>query len=237
MDKRLGFSSKQSLFLNLVFKSLTQDPSLPRTRSFIRRIIQVCVISQVPFVCASLFMIGKIIEARPGLKTMINYIADDECEQFLDAPEETSDEVEESAANTSENTQKMNSSESKYDPRKRDPLFANADSSYLWELIPFVNHFHPTVSLYARSLLSNAKIDMPSNSSNYDPLKNHTLSKFIERFVYKNPKKIDSEYKGSSLMQPRMQVEKEQPMNALDWSKIDESDVRAEEVPFYCNLI
>lgn len=228
MDKRLGFSSKQSLFLNLLFKATSQDSSLPRTRAFIRRIIQICVTCQVPFICACLFMIGRLMKEKPGLKTMIKFIADDEEETFVDVPDEITDTV----AIISEKSQEVNFNETQYDPRKRDPLFANADSSCLWELMPFVNHFHPTISLYARCLLSDSLIEIPENSANYDPLTNHTLSKFLDRFVYKNPKKIQSEYKGSSLMQPRIQQEQEQPLNSLDWSNRNETNVPVEEIFF-----
>jgi ribosome biogenesis protein MAK21 len=66
-----------------------------------------------------------------------------------------------------------------------------------------VNHFHPTVSLYAKTLLSCAPIIPPKTATAYDPLQNHTLARFLDRFVYKNPKKVDTVYKGSSIMQPR----------------------------------
>jgi len=223
MDKRLGFSSKQSLFLNLLFKATSKDSNLARTRAFIRRMIQVCATCQVPFTCACLFMIGRIMADIPGLKTMINFIPNDEEEKFEDVSEDVSV--------PSVSPQHI---ESKYDPRKREPSFANADSSHLWELMAFVNHFHPTVSLYARSLLADSQIEMPENSNNYDPLTNHTLSKFLDRFVYKNPKKIQNEYKGSSLMQPRIQQEQEQPLNLLDWSKRNENNVPVDEVSFIC---
>jgi ribosome biogenesis protein MAK21 len=172
-------------------------------------------------------MIGRMMKEKPGLKTMINFIANDEEETFADVPEE-----EDSEAVTSSSKEPQKTFESKYDPRKRDPSFANADSTHLWELMPFVNHFHPTVSLYARSLLKDAQIEMPANASNYDPLTNHTLSKFLDRFVYKNPKKMQNEYKGSSLMQPRIQQSQEQPLNLLDWSKKNEMNVPVEEVSF-----
>jgi ribosome biogenesis protein MAK21 len=175
-------------------------------------------------------MIGRMMKEKPGLKTMINFIANDEEEKFEDVPEE---DTLETVANSSNKPQ--NTFDSKYDPRKRDPSFANADSTYLWELMPFVNHFHPTVSLYARSLLKDAQIEMPENASNYDPLINHTLSKFLDRFVYKNPKKMQNEYKGSSLMQPRIQQLQEQPLNLLDWSKKNEMNVPVEEVSLFYN--
>jgi ribosome biogenesis protein MAK21 len=57
------------------------------------------------------------------------------------------------------------------------------------------------VQLYAATLLKAESIEPPANATNYDPLQNHTLGRFLDRFVYKNPKNTQS--KGSSLMQPQ----------------------------------
>ena len=83
-----------------------------------------------------------------------------------------------------------------YDPRKREPEFAHASSSPLWELLPLLSHYHPTVSLHARQLL----LYQPLTST--PDLALNTLSHFLDRFVYKNPKKQSSKQKGSSAMQP-----------------------------------
>jgi len=83
-----------------------------------------------------------------------------------------------------------------YDPRKREPEFAHASSSPLWELLPLLSHYHPTVSLHARQLL----LSKPLTST--PDLGLNTLSHFLDRFVYKNPKKQGSKQKGSSAMQP-----------------------------------
>ena len=83
-----------------------------------------------------------------------------------------------------------------YDPRKREPEFAHASSSPLWELLPLLSHYHPTVSLHARQLL----LSQPLTST--PDLALNTLSHFLDRFVYKNPKKQNSKQKGSSAMQP-----------------------------------
>ena len=83
-----------------------------------------------------------------------------------------------------------------YDPRKREPEFAHASCSPLWELSPLLSHYHPTVSLHARQLL----LFQPLTST--PDLALNTLSHFLDRFVYKNPKKQSSKQKGSSAMQP-----------------------------------
>ena len=41
---------------------------------------------------------------------------------------------------------------SKYDPLKREPQFASALDSPLWELVALVNHSHPTICFWAEQL-------------------------------------------------------------------------------------
>jgi ribosome biogenesis protein MAK21 len=94
-----------------------------------------------------------------------------------------------------------------YDPLKRDPQFAHASSSPLYELYPLVTHYHPTICLYARHLLTSAVL--PASAS--PDLSLNTLGHFLDRFVYKNPKKRKNQgegedgsgkIKGGSAMQP-----------------------------------
>ncbi len=62
--------------------------------------------------------------------------------------------------------------------------------------LPLLHHYHPTISLHARQLLTSSPLTgSPDLSLN-------TLSHFLDRFVYKNPKK--SKPKGSSAMQPSL---------------------------------
>ena len=59
-----------------------------------------------------------------------------------------------------------------------------------------VPHFHPSVSLFASKLLTHES--MPAKPS----LEMHTLISFLDRFVYRNPKKSDEIARGPSIMQP-----------------------------------
>ncbi len=65
---------------------------------------------------------------------------------------------------------------------------------------PLLHHYHPAVSLHARQLLSSQPLTASAD------LSQNTLSHFLDRFVYKNPKKVkDGETagaKGASAMQP-----------------------------------
>merc|ERR1719209_1112835 len=71
-----------------------------------------------------------------------------------------------------------------YDPTARNPLYCGAGRSALWELESLANHFHPSAALFASNLLAGQSI-----SYSGDPLGDFTLSRFLDRFVFRNPKK------------------------------------------------
>ncbi len=62
--------------------------------------------------------------------------------------------------------------------------------------IPFLAHFHPSVVLFTTRLLRDEK--MPPKPD----LASHTLTNFLDRFVYKNAKATARGPRGSSIMQP-----------------------------------
>ncbi|KAF9423945.1 hypothetical protein BGZ94_008128 [Podila epigama] len=212
LDPRLILTSKQSIYLNLVYDALQADQSLPRIKAFVKRLVQSCAHHQPPFICGAFFLISKLMTSKAGLSTLISQSEDhEEEENFKDAPEENEDadtskdkdekdEKEEDAKESSETKPSANSQ--KYDGRKREPLYSNADKTCLWEMTPFLAHFHPTVSLYAAHILSLQPIE--GKPEFYQ----HALVHFLNRMVYKNPKKQRDDVntalgtKGSSIMQP-----------------------------------
>ncbi|XP_076065746.1 nucleolar complex protein 1 isoform X2 [Oratosquilla oratoria] len=72
-----------------------------------------------------------------------------------------------------------------YDPYHRNPLYCGADYSPLWELEQLQNHYHPSVALFANKLLTGEDVEYSG-----DPLQDFTLTRFLDRFVYRNPKKM-----------------------------------------------
>ncbi|KAF9951670.1 hypothetical protein BGZ70_000896 [Mortierella alpina] len=208
LDPRLVFSSKQSIYLNLVYDALQADQSLPRLKAFVKRLVQSCSHHQPPFICGAFFLISKLMTSKTGLSTMISQPEDnDEEENFKDAPEDD-DEKTKGAEEATEQSKAGDAKELKtahsltYDGRKREPLYSNADKTCLWEMTPFLSHFHPTVSLYAAHILSLQPIE--GKPEFYQ----HALIHFLNRMVYKNPKKQREDVnkalgtKGSSIMQP-----------------------------------
>ncbi|KAJ7221697.1 CBF/Mak21 family-domain-containing protein [Mycena pura] len=180
-DHRLASSSKQAMYLNLLFKSIKVDAGSTdgeRVKAIVRRFVQLLVSGgsgATEFIAGGLYLLGELFSSIPGLRSMLNEAPS------LDAE-----------------------SENYYDPRKRDPQYAHASTLPLWELTPLLHHYHPAISLHARQLLSGQPL-----TTNAD-LSLNTISHFLDRFVYKNPKQVKQQNanvvtgkgKGSSAMQP-----------------------------------
>ncbi|KAL9954460.1 hypothetical protein ACROYT_G042001 [Oculina patagonica] len=70
LDPSLKTSTKQAVFLNVLYKSLKSDPSLHRVKAFVKRILQVCSFQQPAFICGTLFMISELTKLKPGIKSL-----------------------------------------------------------------------------------------------------------------------------------------------------------------------
>ncbi|KAL3420690.1 CBF/Mak21 family protein [Phlyctema vagabunda] len=198
LDPRLVTSSKHALYLNLLFRSLRSDLNIRRVKAFAKRLLQVVTLHQPPFICGVIYLLRELEGTFPGLKTLINEPEhDDENDEevYHDVPEDTEAamEIDQVHPDREQNTKPKADI---YDGRKRDPEHSNADKSCLWESIPFLVHFHPSVSMFADRLLSDEK--MPPKPD----LSSHTLTHFLDRFVYRNAKATASGPRGSSIMQP-----------------------------------
>ncbi|KAG6006285.1 hypothetical protein E4U21_007167 [Claviceps maximensis] len=171
LDPRLVTSSKQALYLNLLLRALKSDVDVRRVKAFAKRMLQIANLHQPPFVCGLLYVVANLRQTFPDLSTLV------------ETPETSIFDDDTSAALPG------------YDGRKRDPEHSNAQRSCLWEMIPFQAHFHPSVSLFAEALLDKTKkVQKPDMES-------HTLIRFLDKFVYRNPKSTDTS-RGASIMQP-----------------------------------
>ncbi|XP_050301138.1 CCAAT/enhancer-binding protein zeta [Anthonomus grandis grandis] len=74
----------------------------------------------------------------------------------------------------------------KYNPLARNPLYGGGEFLAYSELRYFRRHFHPTVALWTEELLKGEKLKYSG-----DPLKDFTLIRFLDRFVFKNPKTME----------------------------------------------
>ncbi|KAH8365586.1 hypothetical protein KR093_002259, partial [Drosophila rubida] len=74
----------------------------------------------------------------------------------------------------------------KYDAYHRVPAFAGAGYALRHELLLLRQHYHPTVQVFAEQILLEKRIDYYG-----DPLRDFGLPHFLERFAFKNPKKLE----------------------------------------------
>lgn len=194
LDPRVATSSKQSLYLNLLYKSLKSDTSVKRVKAFVKRIVQVLGLHQPSFICGVFFLIRELEESYASLTSLVDQPeaddSDDE-EVFKDVP----DEDDEPQPTTTVETGNAKKAANGYDARKRDPQHSNADKSCLWEVVPYLAHFHPSVSVSADHLLSHEPL------TGKPDLTLHTLTHFLDRFIYRNAKAAVG-LRGSSIMQP-----------------------------------
>lgn len=73
-----------------------------------------------------------------------------------------------------------------YDPFKRAAAYSGAEHSLFYELTTMSRYFHPTVQVFIENILKNQKIKYVG-----DPMQDFSLSHFLDRFAFKNPKKVD----------------------------------------------
>lgn len=154
--------------------------------AFVKRLLQVMMGHQPPFICGALYLLGELFSTTSGLRALLTEGEDNGVEHFRDADgkKDASEALPTAASSFG------------YDGRKRDPAYAGAQGSCLWELVPFVHHYHPSVSLQATQLLD---LNLPLSGS--EDITQNTLVAFLDRFVYRNPKKVVTA-KGASIMQP-----------------------------------
>lgn len=75
-----------------------------------------------------------------------------------------------------------------YDPTHRNPMYCGSEFSPVWELHTLKKHFHPTVLLFANRILANEPLNYTG-----DPLQDFTQMRFLNKFVFRNPKKLEKQ--------------------------------------------
>ena len=248
LDPRLITSSKHALYLNLLFRSLKADLNIKRVKAFTKRLIQIITLHQPPFICGVLYLIRELETTFPGLASMITDPedgGDDDEEVFRDVPEEAEPTAQEperlrESLMHPDRAEKQPRKEGIYDGRKRDPEHSKAEKSCLWELLPFVRHFHPSVAMFADRLLQSAEMGAKPD------LASHSLISFLDRFVYRNAKASSTGLRGSSIMQPlaggdsrgvlvanRAAAHAHEPVNSEAFWRKKAEDVNPDEVFFH----
>ncbi|KAM6220416.1 CCAAT/enhancer-binding protein zeta [Rhynchocyon petersi] len=257
LDPGLLSCSKQGMFLNLVYKSLKADIMLRRVKAFLKRLLQVTCEQMPPFICGALYLVSEILKAKPALRSQLddhpesddeeNFvdIEDEDIEKFTDADKEIDQkgETQETVCESSKTLKpaswvhldnlKGGKQLNAYDPFSRNPLFCGAEHTSLWELKKLSEHFHPSVALFAKTILEGNYIQYSG-----DPLQDFTLMRFLDRFVYRNPKPHKGkENTDSVVMQPKRKHFIKDicnlAVNSKEFLAKDESQIPVDEVFFH----
>jgi len=207
-------------FFSLLEEALVADNSITRIKAFLKRMLQACIYNKTGFVCNSLLIFSKLEEHHPAIRTLVTSAEvgefDDEEEHFVDVPEDDDVKKTDSDKETPEAT-KLDT----YDPHKREPLYAHADASCLWELSILRQHYHPTVNRWAELVVKGEKIEYPG-----DCLADFTVQNFLDRFSFKKPKNTTALHLKKQGKTVRM-AQLEPPVTSKDFLAMD--DARPEE--------
>ncbi|XP_065577941.1 CCAAT/enhancer-binding protein zeta-like [Artemia franciscana] len=206
LDPELGQSSKITMFLNLLFKALKVDDDVKRIRAFVKRLLQVGQKQSPGVLCGILCLISELRKLHPTLIQRVekpkyseltnsdSAFTDDEDEHYSDVKlsENESQEMDkDTGPKVSSWLHRQNiaikerSKNCEYDRVARNPSYAKADGSDIWELSLIQNHYHPSASFFASQILEGQVISYPG-----DPIQDFQLMRFLDRFVFKNPKAV-----------------------------------------------
>ena len=207
-----------SIFFNTLLISLKEDTILPRVQAFLKRMLMCCLVTDTPFVCGMLLIVGDVLQTHKGAWTMITTKPDgDEEEQYFDVPD--SEDERPTAVTTP-----APASRPQFEPFKREPRYSGGNLACLYELNLLAVHFHPTVRKWAKSLLSQEPLTYES-----DPLLDFSMINFLERFSYQSPKpKLVAKLKGRKVRMSLIQ----EAVNSETFAQMDDSAVREEELFF-----
>lgn len=133
LDPRVATSSKQALYLNLLYKALKNDLNVRRVKAFVKRIVQILGLHQPSFICGIFYLIRELEKTFSGLQSLFDQPEDDDSDEevFKDVPDEDDERQEQTEVSQTKPRKPSNG----YDPRKRDPEHSNADKTCLWELV------------------------------------------------------------------------------------------------------
>ena len=214
LDPGLTSSSKQVMFLNLLYKAMKADHSENRVRAFMKRLLQVISYQPSHLVCGLLFLISELAKARPDITAAAQPTAKADTEKFHDEDDDEKEhyeDVKEDEDDVEEKPEKKKSSgwtflskssghteRVSYDPSCRNPLYSGAAGSHYWELNNLQQHFHPSAALFAKNIRERDNINYTG-----DPLSDFTIARFLDRFVFRNPKKDPEKNKPSTVLGKR----------------------------------
>lgn len=178
LNQQIGTANKRAMFLNLLYRALQQDKSMLRLYAFIKRTLQVTIYFPANMICATLYVVSKILHGRRNLRQVflepyraVKIEKDNVCE----VNDNLSDSEDIHVINESEVKEEQDSIKlsnvmidvletepdikaemqdiKSYDPFCRNPLYAGVSKGFNTELVALSKHFHPSVALFANMII------------------------------------------------------------------------------------
>ena len=190
-------SSMLEPFFTILLEAMMIDTIPQRANAMVKRVLQQCLVAPVNYVVAGLLILSKVLQKHPSIaaslaspefSALVSGDNDDE-ENFKDIPDSDNENpAKEAAEPEAHGTASAPAAHSDYDWRKRDPQYANADKSCLWEIVGLSQHHHPLIAQWSKEILEKgAKAAIVYEGKN--PILDFKVVNMLDRMTYKEPKK------------------------------------------------
>lgn len=148
LDAELNTCSAKysALFLHIVHRAVHVDPNRSRAQAFVKRLLQIALHFPAHITCGCLIIINKLLKSRPELN-LFKVPPPQPTETAAAAATATADDDETVADVKPEKTPKG------YDPYHRVAEYAGAEFAVRTELSAMLQHYHPTVRVFAENIL------------------------------------------------------------------------------------
>lgn len=211
----MGTRTHNTLFLNLLYRSMKRDPSDRRILAFLRCLALIATHSTAAISASLLFLISETCKARPSLLAWV---------MSAEAASISKDTDDDADAASGIDWQIL----SGFNATKREPIFSVSAAVPLWESALLAHHFHPSVAVFSKSFIS----EETKHSITYsgDPTVDFSLTAFLNRFTYKNPKQntVSKQHTVTRAM-PAVEV----PLNTSDFLSLDAEKVAPDKAFFH----
>ncbi|KPA80984.1 hypothetical protein ABB37_04370 [Leptomonas pyrrhocoris] len=181
--KQIPQSAQLTNFFTLLHKAMRADKSKERVTAFVHRLLQRAIFFNDAMVCAVLLLVGEMAQTHPHVRNM------------LKARPKGTAVAAASSSPAGATTVSSTASSTGYDPKAREPLFANAAGECVWALNLLAHHSHPSVVKLSVLLLFGEDIVFDVH-----PLDDMTPLNFLNMFVdaKANAKAAEDDVKGGN---------------------------------------
>jgi ribosome biogenesis protein MAK21 len=190
-DEQIATKSRNTVFFNLLYRSLKRDKSTLRCAAFVKRLLMMTLHAKPTVVTGLMLLIAEVCKANKVIGKMMSPLT--EAKHYVPPATYGASADKKKTANGDENnsddgnhvtSQNESNLFDGFDVSKREPLYATTTAPNLWELSLLGSHFHPSVRAFTGQLRG------PEHSIGYngDPTSDFSIKAFLDRFAYKNPK-------------------------------------------------